>query len=312
MRNRWNTMQTALATLMLVATAHLARASTDGLVLRAAGFFQAESSGDGGTCTVPGVATGIAYSSDTIGLWNTFGIPTIQYPQTICDGWLQLQNNMVIQGVSIQDVDIRLRIPGANRYRQYVPTRSGWPTACKGLRHTKVYSGAYLFPVNSDNGNGNTGSGAPNIVFVNLFPIVSAQVITCLREQYGPLDTDVLASLPVVVRAVATGISDNGTTYKSNPNQLTGTPVCFETSAKNAFIGPPPAAHRTGALHSRSRSTLVPPGAVRSSRPVSVSSRRHLPARPSTWGTNTAPEPPGSVDWESSPRPGPSCHAETS
>jgi hypothetical protein len=47
MANRWNTMRAALAAMSLVAVAGPARAM-DGLVLRAVGFFEAESSGGGG------------------------------------------------------------------------------------------------------------------------------------------------------------------------------------------------------------------------------------------------------------------------
>ena len=221
MRNRWNTMRAALAVMVLVASAGVARANTDGLVLRAAGFFQAQSASGSGTCSIPTISTGIPYSSDTLGLWNTFGIDTIQYPQTFCDGWLELQNNMISQGVSIDHVDLRLRIAGANRYRQYVPTRNGWPTACKSLRHSQIFSGAYLWPLGTDPSIVNTGSGQPNVAFVNLFPMVSAQVIECLREQYASLPSDVFVSFPVVIRAVAYGVADNGSNYTSNPNQLT-------------------------------------------------------------------------------------------
>lgn len=221
MRNRWNTMRAAVAAMTLVAGAGLARANTDGLVLRAAGFFQAESSSGTGTCTIPTISSGIPYSSDTLGLWNTFGVATVQYPQTFCDGWLQLQNNMIDQGVAIEYVDLRLRVAGAKSYRQYVPTRNGWPTACKSLRHSQIFSGAYLYGLGTDPSTVTTGSGQPNVAFVNLYPMVNAQVIECLREQYASLPTSVLATLPVVIRAVAHGTADNGSSYKSNPNQLT-------------------------------------------------------------------------------------------
>ena len=220
MRNRWNTMGAALAAMVLVAGAGAAGASQDGLVLRAVGFFQAESSGTG-TCEIPNVNTGIPYSSDTIGLWNTFGIPTIQYPLSFCDGWMELQNVMTSQGVSIDRVDIRLRIAGANKYRQYVPTRNGFPTACRSLRHTAVFSGAHLFPVGTDPDFGNTGAGVGHLAFVNLFPMVNSQVIHCLREQYAALPTDVYVSFPLIIRAVASGVTDAGSRVTSNPLQLT-------------------------------------------------------------------------------------------
>jgi hypothetical protein len=222
MLNRWNTLRAALAAVTLVVGAGPAGAVTsDGLSLRAVGFFEATSSGSGQSCSVPTITEGVLVNSGTIGLWNTFGIPTIQYPDDVCKGWMELQNVMIAQGVSIETVDIRLKIAGAGRFRQYVPTRNGWPTACRQLRKATVFTGAHLFPFGTDPGFGNTGSGQPNVAFVNLFPMVSAQVIQCLREQYASLPSDVYVTFPLVIRAVASGITDSGQTLKSNPLQFT-------------------------------------------------------------------------------------------
>jgi hypothetical protein len=214
-------MRSVLATMTLVVAAATAHANSDGLVLRAGGFFDAESSGSGGTCTVPGINSGIAVSSDTVGIGNTFGVPTFQYPSTSCGGWLQLINSMTQQGINIEKVDIRLRIAGANRYRQFVPTRKGFPTACRQLRNSAVFSGMHLFPLGTDPSFGNTGSGAAHVGFVNLFPMVSAQVMTCLREQYSALPPDLYVSFPLIIRAVATGLTESGQTVRSNPAQFT-------------------------------------------------------------------------------------------
>jgi hypothetical protein len=214
-------VRTALAVTLLVAGAGSARAqSTDGLSLRAVGFFDAESSGSG-TCTVPSSTSGVPVSSDVMGLWNTFGIPTIIYPPTACQGFMELENTMTAQGVSIQKVDIRLRIAGANRFRQYVPTRNGFPTACRNLRHSTIFAGAHLFPVGTPPEVGNTGAGVTHLAFVGLFPMVDTQVLSCLREQYSGLPANVYVSFPLVIRAVATGITDSGKTLKSNPIQFT-------------------------------------------------------------------------------------------
>ncbi len=223
MANRWNTVRAALAAVMLVAGAGTARAGDDGLVLRAVGFFEAEASGSGTTCSIPTVSDGIPVSSDTIGLWNTFGVQTIQYPQDHCQGWMELQNVMTAQGINIESVDIRLRIAGAGRFRQFVPTRNGFPTACRALRKAKVFSGAHLFPVGTDPSYGNTGSGVAHIAFVNLFPMVSSQVIHCLREQYAALPSDLYVSFPLIIRAVANGRTEIGEKVRSNPLQLTVT-----------------------------------------------------------------------------------------
>jgi hypothetical protein len=206
--------------MMLAVMAGPVQAGDDGLVLRAVGWFEAESAGSG-ECTVPSVDSGIPVSSDSMGLWNTFGIPTIAYPPTPCGGWMELQNVMTAQGVSILNVDLRLRIAGAGRYRQFVPTRKGFPTACRSLRKSKVFSGAHLFPLGTDPDFGNTGAGVGHLAFVNLFPMVSAQVFHCLREQYAALPSDLYVSFPLIIRAVATGITDNGDIVKSNPIQFT-------------------------------------------------------------------------------------------
>jgi hypothetical protein len=219
MANRGKTLQAALAAMMLLVGAWPARAS-DGLVLRAVGFFEAEASGTG-TCEIPTIADGIPVSSDTVGLSSTFGFPTIQYPESICLGWMEVQNNMTVQGIDVTKVSIRLKIAGANQFRSFVPTRKGFPTACQQLRNYTVFTGAHLFPVGTPPEYGNTGSGAPHVAFVNLLPMVTAQVFNCLREQYGTLPPDVFASFPLVIRATAHGVADDGGKHKSNQIRFT-------------------------------------------------------------------------------------------
>ena len=221
MRNRWNRLQALLAAAIVVAVAVPARAGSDGLVLRAVGFFEAEASGGNGTCSIPSVSAGVPVSSDVIGLTNTLGIPTTVYPPSVCQGFVELQNVMTSQGVSIDNMAIRLRIAGANRFRQFVPTRNGFPTACRNLRKSKIFAGAHLFPVGSPQDFGNTGAGVGHLAFVQLLPMVDAQVFSCLREQYSGLPASVFASFPLVIRVVATGTTDAGETVKSNAIQFT-------------------------------------------------------------------------------------------
>jgi hypothetical protein len=87
------------------------------------------------------------------------------------------------------------------------------------LRKDTLYVGTRL------NGSASTqetsGSGAPNVAFLQMLPVVSPQLLSCLRSQYAPLSTDVYTSLPLVVRAVAVGVSDAGDTFKSNPVSYT-------------------------------------------------------------------------------------------
>jgi hypothetical protein len=222
MNNRWKRLRAALAASVLIAagTVH-AGPPSDGLSLRAVGLFEAESSSGGSTCTVPSAEDGILLNSDQIGLWTTDGQPTTGYPMSACGGWMELQNTMTAQGINIDRVDIRLRIAGAGRFRQFVPTRGGFPTACRNLRKSTIFAGAHLFPLGTDPGFGNTGSGAPWLAFVNLFPMVDAQVIGCLREQYAGLPANVYTSFPLVIRMIASGISDSGQRLKSNAIKFT-------------------------------------------------------------------------------------------
>jgi len=222
MNNRWKRLRAGLAVSVLIAagTAH-AGPPSDGLSLRAVGFFVAEASSGDSTCTVPSIDEGILQTSDQIGLWNTSGAATLGYPASPCGGWMELQNVMTEQGVSIDRIDLRLRIAGAGRYRQFVPTRNGFPTACLNLRKSTIFAGAHLFPLGTDPNFGNTGSGAPNVGFANLFPMVDAQVIGCLREQYAGLPANVYTSFPLIIRAVATGTTDSGQKIKTNAIKFT-------------------------------------------------------------------------------------------
>ena len=215
MTNRWNWVRAALTVILVAGTAR-AEVPDDGLSLRAVGFFEAEASAGGGSCTIPSVENGIPVSSDVIGLSQS-----IVDPPSSCQGYMELQNTMTAQGVSIERVDIRLRIAGANRFRQFVPTRKGFPTACRQLRNSTIFAGAHLFPLGTPPDFGNTAAGVPHLAFVQLLPMVDAQVLSCLREQYSGLPPNVYVSLPLVIRAVATGITDTGHRLKSNPIQFT-------------------------------------------------------------------------------------------
>jgi hypothetical protein len=107
-----------------------------------------------------------------------------------------------------------MRIPGAGRFRNDVPTRKGFPLACKQFSKVKFFAGARLDPVDSDTTSSN--SGAPNVVFLQLVPMVSTQLVTCLRSQYTSLPTDTLASVPLVISAKATGRGDDGSILRTN------------------------------------------------------------------------------------------------
>ncbi len=216
MGNRWQWLRAVLtAAIMVVGTAP-ARASDDGMVLRAVGFFDAESSGAGGQCTIPSSSSGIPVSSDVVSLTRT-----VVYPFSSCDGYVELQNVMTSQGISIDRMDMKLRIAGAKRFRQYVPTRNNFPAACRALRKSTIFTGAHLFPGGTPPDYGNTAAGVGHLAFVQLLPMFDAQMFSCLREQYSGLPPNVYVSLPLVLNVTAHGITDNGEKVRSNPIEFT-------------------------------------------------------------------------------------------
>src|SRR4029077_5489008 len=74
--------------------------------------------------------------------------------------------------------------------------------------------GSVVNPINSTFDQ--SGSGAPNVTFLQVLPIVSTQMFTCLRSQYAPLPADLYSSLPLAIRATVVAVSDAGDTYRAN------------------------------------------------------------------------------------------------
>ena len=100
-----------------------------------------------------------------------------------------------------------------------MPARNGFPIACRQLRNDTLFIGAVINPINSDLDQ--SGSGRPNVTFMQMIPFVSPQLISCLRDQYAPLSTDLFTSLSLVIRASVFGVSDAGDTFKANPISYT-------------------------------------------------------------------------------------------
>ena len=205
---------------MLVARSVCAGGS-DGFVLRAEGFVKgkAEISAGDIKCEVPNVTSAIGDGAFSMGLWNTFGSPTLLFPDPAnpfgnpCGVWLELRNTMVTQGITVDRVDVRFRIAGALRYRHYLATRNGFATACRSLRTTVFFLGTRL---EAATGATDSESGAPNVAFVQLLPFVSPDLLACLRAQYAPLAIELLVSLPLVATVTARGTSDSGDAYRAN------------------------------------------------------------------------------------------------
>jgi len=212
----------ALALAMAVVRTAEAGNNPNGIVFRAVGWFKGKAEITAGQikCEVPSVSTAIADGAFSVGLWNTYGSQTLFFPDTSnpfgnpCGGWLQLQNNLRDQALNLDRIELRFKIRGASQFNQFVATRKGFPVACLYLRRNKVFAGLRINPVNSTQNT--SSSGAPNVVFAQLLPVISPQLLSCLRGQYAPLPTDIYTSLSLVVRATAVVVSDAGDTYRSN------------------------------------------------------------------------------------------------
>lgn len=207
---------------LVVGMASPTRAGSDGLVLRAVGWYQGESSiSDGNiTCRIPTVDSAFPDGAFEIGLWNTFGTPTQSFPDQFsvfgnpCGGWIQLWNSMRYQGINVTKVRTKYKIAGAKRFRGLVPQRKSFPTACRPFRKHVAFTGARLGP--QPIGPPSSSSGAPNVAFIQIFPQYPADLIACIQDQYSALDTTVFTSLPLIAKSRAYGIADNGDRFKSN------------------------------------------------------------------------------------------------
>lgn len=199
-----------------------AMAGTDGLVLRAAGWWQGKASISTGTvtCEIPSLDTAIADGFFSMGIWNTFGEQTLMFPDrnsafgNPCGGWIQLWNSMTKQGITLNRINLAYRIAGSKRFNAVVSQRKGFPTACNTFRKSTVYAGVRIPPNDPNITPGS--SGAPNVAFVQVVPLVSPSLFSCLREQYAVLPPDVFTDFPLVIKARASGIADNGNRYVSN------------------------------------------------------------------------------------------------
>ena len=206
--------------------AMVVRASDDGLVLHANGFVRGKADISSGSikCEVPSTGTAISDGAFSIGIWNTHGSQTLFFPDdnngeaNPCGGYIQLQNNSLFEGLNLDVVRLKFRIHGAKRWRTVVPTRDGFPTACRAMRRTPIFAGVRLDPLG---GPAHSSSGAPNVAHLQLLPMVRSELIHCLRSQYDPLPTATFVDLPLVIEARAYATSDSGSRYQSNTIRYT-------------------------------------------------------------------------------------------
>jgi hypothetical protein len=212
----------AVLAVVLTAGSALADNNPNGSVFTAVGFFKgrASISESSITCEIPTISTAIYDGFFEFGLWNTYGEQTLFFPNpnsafgNPCGGWVQLRNNLFDQGIVIERLEAHYRILGARRYRQFVPTYRQFPIACRAFRKDWFYVGGRVEPVNSTQNS--SGSGAPNVAFMEMLPMVSPQLFSCLRDQYASIPTDMLVSLPLVIKVRTHGASDSGDAFRSN------------------------------------------------------------------------------------------------
>ena len=215
------------ALLMVLVSAGQGRANNNpnGTAFRAVGWFKGKSEITAGriNCEIPNVSNAISDGSFAMGLWNTYGSPTIYYPDingpfsNPCGGWIQLQNNLIDQAINLDRAQLHYRIQGAKQLRAQVPTLNGFPMACRQLRKATLYIGNRLNPINSVEDS--SASGAPNVAFIEMLPLVSPELVSCLRAQYTSIAT--FTSFPLVIKATAVGTSDAGDNFSSNTIQYT-------------------------------------------------------------------------------------------
>jgi hypothetical protein len=219
-------MWALVAAAMLAAVPVHASNNPNGVVFRAVGFASGEAEISGGQikCKIPDTDGAIRDTAFQFGLWNTYGFQSLSFPDVNqpfanpCGGYLQVQSNLIEQSIVVERVELKFAIPGAGRLRQFVPTRRKFPIACRDFRAATLYTGAALNPVGSP---GNSSSGAPNVAFMQMIPMVSPQLLSCLRSVYAGISTDMLVSLPLVIKATAVGRADSGDIYRSNTARYT-------------------------------------------------------------------------------------------
>ena len=211
-----------LAAVLVTVTSAVGDNNPNGTVFRAVGWFKGKSeiSADQIKCEIPTISSAIGEGSFALGLWNTYGRATIYYPDinnpfgNPCGVWIQLRNNLSNEGIQLDHIQLSYKIKGANRLRAAVPTRKNFPRACAPFRHDTQFVGARMDPVNSTTTT--SDSGAPNVVFIEMLPLVQPELFDCLRTEYVGRASSLFVSLSLVVHATAFGTSDNGDSFQSN------------------------------------------------------------------------------------------------
>ncbi len=170
-----------------------------GIVFRAVGFVRGPESIDIEQirCTEPTTQNAINDASFTINLGRERFYPDRNNPfGNPCGGYIALENELSQQAINVQFIEVGYDIPGAG-----IPIEAGGP----------ITSG---FRINSALSQDESGSGQPNLVYVQLVgQMISEETMTFLEQNQNNLPSTPYA-MTATFRAV--GQSDSGTRYTSN------------------------------------------------------------------------------------------------
>jgi hypothetical protein len=134
-----------------------------------------------------------------------------------CGGFLELQNNLINRAINVVRVVVKYRLVGGSFPGPVF--ENDFPLKCQNkvdkLRKARLGVGARVNPINSTDPS---PSGASNVVFVRLVPIISPQVLDCLRD---PSRGNVSAPVLIIAKLRAHAFVDGGGTIRSNWVQYT-------------------------------------------------------------------------------------------
>lgn len=164
-----------------------------GISFRAVGFFQGTV--EEAKCTIPTVQQSIVDTAFVIRLNDPFLDPGFPPFLASCIGFIELQNNLFNQAITVTAITFKYEIPGA---KIAIPSN----TAPNGQR------------VNPANSPETAPSGAPNVIFYQpTGQLIPSTLVLFLRQNilsFPPLP------FPMVIRATAFGVADNGDKFVAN------------------------------------------------------------------------------------------------
>ena len=170
-----------------------------GIVFRAVGIFQGER--QQAQCEVPTTENQITDGSVVLILESQLvdgGYPDSTSILSFCRGFIELENNLNDQAITVDRIDFQYEIPGA---RVSIPSNS----ALVGWR---------LNPANADPDTNPNSFGQVNVIFAQLDgQLIPSTLVAFLRQNQPSLP-----QLPysMLIRLTARGRSDSGDTVETN------------------------------------------------------------------------------------------------